>query len=88
VFTPDSNVIPQIFFSIIIPARNEENNIGACLASIAKQQYPAHLMEVIVVDDHSEDNTAQIVLQYQSTLPSLALIYLKDHLKGNSINAY
>lgn len=53
VFTPDSNVIPQIFFSIIIPARNEENNIGACLASIAKQQYPAHLMGIAetTVDD-------------------------------------
>ncbi|MBR2649463.1 MAG: glycosyltransferase [Sediminibacterium sp.] len=87
-FTPNVTSNPQIFFSIIIPARNEENNIGACLAAIAKQQYPAYLMEVIVVDDHSEDNTAQVVLQYQSILPGLRIIYLKDHLLGRIINAY
>lgn len=87
-FTTSFTANPQIFFSIIIPARNEENNIGACLAAITNQRYPVHLMEVIVVDDHSEDNTAQVVLQYQSVLPSLRLIYLKDHLQGNIINAY
>lgn len=47
--------------SVIIAARNEEENIGKLLASLELQTYPIHLFEVIVVDDHSEDNTASIV---------------------------
>jgi len=52
---------PLIRISVIIPARNEEENIGKLLASIEKQTYPTHLFEVIVVDDHSTDNTATVV---------------------------
>ncbi|MFY7840531.1 MAG: glycosyltransferase, partial [Lacibacter sp.] len=40
-------------FSIIIPARNEEKNIAACLQSIAQLNYPNELFEVIVMDDFS-----------------------------------
>jgi len=50
--------------SVIIPARNEEENIGNLLSSLEKQTYPAHLFEVIVVDDHSTDNTAAMVNGY------------------------
>jgi len=45
--------------SVIIPARNEEKNIGACLTSILAQDYPAHLFDIVVCDDFSEDNTQQ-----------------------------
>lgn len=50
--------------SVIIPARNEEENIDKVLSSIEKQTYPSNLFEVIVVDDHSTDNTATIVNRY------------------------
>jgi len=53
-----------IKISVIIPARNEEKNIGKLLSSIEKQTYPKPLFEVIVVDDHSTDNTAAIVNSY------------------------
>src|ERR1700739_1082920 len=45
--------------SIIIPCRNEEKNITNCLESILKQSYPSSLLEVIVADDNSNDNTAK-----------------------------
>jgi cellulose synthase/poly-beta-1,6-N-acetylglucosamine synthase-like glycosyltransferase len=48
------------FVSVLIPVRNEEANIKTCLEAIFKQQYPAHLFEVIVVDDYSTDNTLGI----------------------------
>src|SRR6186713_388913 len=54
----------SIKISVIIPARNEEENIGTLLSSLEKQTYPPHLFEVIVVDDHSNDNTASIVNSY------------------------
>ena len=53
-----------IKISVIIPARNEEENIGKLLSSLEKQTYPNHLFEVIVVNDHSTDNTATVVNSY------------------------
>lgn len=46
--------LPRV--SVILPARNEERNIHAALLSLAALSYPA--LEIIVVDDHSDDNTA------------------------------
>lgn len=45
--------------SILVPARNEADNIDACLRSLLAQQYPD--FEVLVLDDHSTDDTWQIV---------------------------
>lgn len=47
------------FLSIVIPARNEERQIEQCVSSLLAQRYPN--FEVIVVDDRSEDRTAQIL---------------------------
>jgi glycosyltransferase involved in cell wall biosynthesis len=71
---------PQIKISIIIPARNEEENIGNLLAALQQQTYPARLFEIIVVDDHSTDRTAAIVQQF----PSVKLVQLKEE----NINSY
>jgi chlorobactene glucosyltransferase len=45
--------------SVLIPARNEEANIRKCVESLQKQDYPN--FEIIVLDDNSEDSTADIV---------------------------
>ncbi len=45
--------------SVILPARNEEDFIEKCLNSLADQDYENY--EIIVVDDHSQDNTGQII---------------------------
>ena len=50
--------------SILIAARNEEDKIGATIDDILKQNYPKNLIELIVIDDHSSDRTAEIVLSY------------------------
>jgi len=44
--------------SVLVPARNEERNLAACLESLLSQDYPA--FEVIVLDDGSADRTAEI----------------------------
>lgn len=66
--------------SVIIPARNEENNIGLLLDSLQVQSYPPMLYEVIVVNDHSEDNTAAVAGSY----PFVKLL----HLQTKEINSY
>lgn len=55
----DNEYIPKTKISVIIPARNEDKNIGKCIDAIAAQTYPAGLMEIIVVDDHSADKTKE-----------------------------
>lgn len=75
---------PRTRVSILIPARNEEKNIGNLLRSIYAQVYPGELMEVIVIDDHSSDATAEIV----SSFPNVKLLSLTDHTQGQILNAY
>lgn len=48
-------------FVVIIPVRNEAENIRECIASILKQSYPQDLYRIIVVDDHSTDDTVSII---------------------------
>jgi glycosyltransferase involved in cell wall biosynthesis len=63
--------------SIIIPTYNEQNYIGLSIDSIIKQMSQAKLpYEIIVVDNLSTDNTAQIVAQYPVT-------YLACPIKGS-----
>jgi cellulose synthase/poly-beta-1,6-N-acetylglucosamine synthase-like glycosyltransferase len=75
-------------FTVIIPARNEEQNIGACVQSILHQDYPAHLFDIIVIDDHSTDNTAAVVRSLQATHTNLHLIRLEELLQGKPLNSY
>lgn len=46
--------------AVIVPARNEEANIAACLRGLLAQDYPASAFSVLVVDDHSSDATTAI----------------------------
>ena len=78
---------PHTFISVVIPARNERDNIGACIDAVLAQKYPPHLMEIIVVDDHSEDRTADIVLEYHDE--RIKCMRLADYLpEGAKVNAY
>ena len=47
--------------SIVIAARNEASNIGKLLTALVNQTYPQNLMEIIVANDDSTDDTAKIV---------------------------
>jgi poly-beta-1,6-N-acetyl-D-glucosamine synthase len=78
-FIPSGN-LPQTKISVIIPARNEETNIDILLTALQQQTYPKELFEVIVIDDHSEDRTAEIVKQFTN----VKLLPLQD----DNINSY
>ncbi|SDW76778.1 Glycosyltransferase, catalytic subunit of cellulose synthase and poly-beta-1,6-N-acetylglucosamine synthase [Hydrobacter penzbergensis] len=75
-------------FSIIIPARNEEGQIGNCLASIFGQSYPGTHFEVIIVNDHSTDRTEAVVKAWQAQHANLCLINMADHVEPNALNSY
>lgn len=61
--------MPQI--SAIIPARNEEDNIESCVASLATQ---TEIGEVIVVNDQSTDRTGEILARLSQTVPKLKIL--------------
>ncbi len=81
-----SDFQPTTKISVVIPARNEAENIKNCLDSIGNQSYPKHLFEILVVDDHSTDNTAAIITGYASQ--NVKLISLKDFVAPAAINSY
>ncbi len=81
-----TNYKPQTRITVIIPARNEQENIAACLDSICAQTYPNDLFEVLVVDDHSTDNTAAIVNSYATK--NVTGISLTDFVAAGEINSY
>lgn len=69
-------------FSVIIPVKNEEDNISACLDSIASNDYPPEKYEIIVVDNGSEDQTVNIALAYGvqvTSLPDVTISALRNH---------
>jgi cellulose synthase/poly-beta-1,6-N-acetylglucosamine synthase-like glycosyltransferase len=75
-------------FSVVIPARNEANNIQYCIDSILAQSYPASHFEIIVIDDFSEDNTAQLVQSIQLTHANVQLLRLADYYQPNEMNSF
>ena len=46
--------------SVIIPVRNREKDLAHCLRSLCNLRYPAHRLEIIVVDDASSDGSLQV----------------------------
>ncbi len=88
IFRIQNQMAPKTLFSVIIPARDEEKSIEQCLRTVLEQKYPAQLFEVIVINDHSTDQTENIIRRLQQSFSNLQLLNLKDYLQGNSINAY
>lgn len=74
--------MPQTRLSVIVAARNEAQHIGALLQSLASQTYDKKHYEVIIVNDHSTDFTAQIVLEHQQRLSNLHLLNAPPEQNG------
>ncbi len=69
-YTPKSiyNRQYDLFISVIVALRNEENNVSSLIKSLEKQKYPENLFEVLLINDHSEDNT--LTLLHETTRKS------------------
>lgn len=63
--TPKTNIADfTTKITVMIAARNEEERIHYTIEDILAQDYPKHLTEIIIVDDHSTDRTADIIRGY------------------------
>jgi|GEM_PF-76838 chlorobactene glucosyltransferase len=72
--------------SILIPARNEARSIVGCVESLLGQTYPR--CEIVVLDDHSEDETAALVSELAARHPTVRLLHGKPLLPGWHGKAY
>ena len=75
-FNTKSQIIEPTRVSVIVIARDEQDNIVPCLKSIHAQDYPMENFEIIMVDDHSEDDTIAKAEQLQIT--NLKILKLSD----------
>ena len=74
--TRDSS-FTKISVTVLVAARNEENTIENLLNDLAKQDYPINLLEIIIVDDHSEDTTQSKIQSFLDTHTDLNIKLLK-----------
>lgn len=70
----------NIFFSIVIPVHNRANTLPMCIDSILSQTYKN--FELILVDDHSTDNSVEIIKKYQRNDKRIVLINQPDNKNG------
>ncbi len=73
--------------TVIVAARNEEDNILRCLQSLDKLIYPENKLEIIIVDDRSTDKTGQIIDEFIKDKPRFKKIVTceeKGRLKGKT----
>jgi chlorobactene glucosyltransferase len=67
---PPASISPR--FSLLVPARNEEDNIGKCVGTLLAQDYPDY--QVIVLDDNSTDRTWEILQEMAAKDKRLTLL--------------
>ena len=77
-----TEIKPNTQVSILIAARNEADKINHTIDDILAQNYPKELFELIIVDDHSTDSTAEIINRYASQ--GVKLIILNESEPLNS----
>ncbi len=80
-FVP-SDSTPSTTVSVLIAARNEEKVIERTINCLLNQDYPKELLEIIVIDDHSTDRTADIVRLY--AVKGVKLLQMNESDKLNS----
>jgi cellulose synthase/poly-beta-1,6-N-acetylglucosamine synthase-like glycosyltransferase len=74
---PVSKALPAVKFSIVVPARNEQENIVNTIQDLVGQDYQVDLFEVLIINDDSTDNTYQIgfdlIEQIKSSHPDIRI---------------
>lgn len=75
--------------TVLVCARDEETNIGACVESLYHLDYPKDRLQILIVDDKSTDRTPQILEEWKQRMPNLEVLRTGDeilHMRGK-VNA-
>jgi cellulose synthase/poly-beta-1,6-N-acetylglucosamine synthase-like glycosyltransferase len=83
---PSSGVPPTLL--VVVPVRNEAPAVGDTLAALARIDYPSGRLQITLVDDCSEDGTADLLAVFAATLGHVRAIVLDVPLgKPGALNA-
>ena len=74
----NDKAINRLKISIVIAVRNEELTIDNCVDSIVNQNYNQDFIEIIIVDDHSTDNTIDVINKIAEKYKNVRLYQLKN----------
>ena len=72
--------------AIIIPAYNEGEYISKCLDSFVRDNYPKDLLEILIIDGGSTDNTKKIVNEYSKKYPFIKLFENPNRVTPYALN--
>jgi chlorobactene glucosyltransferase len=70
--TKPRRTTPEV--AVIVPVRDERNNVGPCVQSLLRQQYPAARLHVLVIDDESTDGTPELVAAMAAQNPRVQFL--------------
>jgi len=71
---------PHTVVSVVVPFRNEKENMLSLLQSLSEQNFPSELLDVLLVDDHSNDHSGEIAEAFisKNELKNFRLLTLSD----------
>jgi cellulose synthase/poly-beta-1,6-N-acetylglucosamine synthase-like glycosyltransferase len=72
----------NVYVSVIIPFRNEEDKLRDVLDDLLIQNYDKKNFEIILVNDHSEDKSLEVAGRYATRLPNMKILELTDKSYG------
>ena len=72
----------QLDVTVVVAARNEEANLPRLLAALQDQSYPMERLEIIVIDDHSTDESYRVLTDHVNKMPNLHPLRLADTPPG------
>ena len=72
--------LPNI--SLVIAVRNEQNNIEKLLGVLTKQNFPKRRLEIVIVNDHSEDETVEVIRRFMNDNANLEISIIQSQGEG------
>jgi biofilm PGA synthesis N-glycosyltransferase PgaC len=78
--TKDESIFPEV--TVIVSARNEENNISNLMDALVKQTYPYELLKLIIINDRSTDSTAGILANFEKKIDNLTIVTINKTPDG------
>ena len=83
----DNHESPKTGFTVLVPFRNEAQHLPQLLRSFEQLNYPWNLMEFLLIDDESTDDSVAIIRQFERSLSAtqgLRIRVLQNKRKSNS----
>ena len=79
-----TDISPKTAFTIVVPFRNEEKNLDRLLQSLSQLNYPISLVQIVMVDDFSKDNSTLIYNKWRLNHQEVDTTLLENLVLSNS----